>query len=198
LIAAVILAAGSSSRMGRPKPFLPFDTAGTTFLAHLANTLRLAGMAEVFVVGRSGDDALRAAASASALAYVENTAADQGQLSSVLAGLRAAEAAGAEAMLMVPVDVPRITSATVARVADAWRETRAPVVRAVWHGRHGHPVLFAREVFEALRGADPQVGARAVVRALGDRVLNVEVIDPGAVEDVDTPDDYRRVFGRVP
>jgi CTP:molybdopterin cytidylyltransferase MocA len=195
-IAGVILAAGRSSRMRQPKALLPYDETGASFLSHLAETLRSAGMAEVFVIGRADDESLRAAARAAGTVYVENRRADDGQLSSVLVGVEACEAIASEAMLVVPVDVPRISTATVARVADAWRRERPPAARAIWGGRHGHPVIFGRELFEELRRADPNVGARAVVRALGARVLNVEAADPGAVEDVDTPEDYERLFGR--
>jgi molybdenum cofactor cytidylyltransferase len=195
-VAAVILAAGRSSRMGRSKALLPFDRTGASFVAHLARTLRAGGMDEVFVVGRPGDDTLRAAAAACGAQYVENAAADDGQLSSVIAGVDAVAATPADAMLMMPVDVPRISVETVVQVADAWRRKRPPVARAVSSGVHGHPVVFARGVFDDLRRADPAVGARAVVRALGERVLNVEVADPGAIEDIDTPEDYERLFGR--
>lgn len=196
VVAGVILSAGRSSRMGRPKALLPFDAAGTTFMGHLASALRAGGVDEVVAVGRAGDGALRREAAKCAVRYATNTAADEGQLSSVLAGLAAVEERGASAMLLIPVDVPRISGATVSRVIAAWRASHAPVVRAAWQGRHGHPVLFAREVFADLHRADPDVGARAVVRALGERVVNVEVEDPGVVEDIDTPEDYRRLFGR--
>jgi molybdenum cofactor cytidylyltransferase len=72
----------------------------------------------------------------------------------------------------------------------------APIVRAVHGGRHGHPVIFKRRVFDALRAADPSVGAKEVVRSAG--IEDVEVDDPGVLTDVDTPGDYVRVFGKIP
>lgn len=62
-------------------------------------------------------------------------------------------------------------------------------------GRHGHPVLFGRALFDELRRADPDVGARAVVRAEPGRVLDVEIDAPGVLRDVDWPSDYAALFG---
>jgi CTP:molybdopterin cytidylyltransferase MocA len=56
-------------------------------------------------------------------------------------------------------------------------------------------VIFDRSVFDDLRSADPNVGAKAVFALHRDRVLNVQVDDPGAFEDIDTPEDYERVLG---
>ncbi len=71
-------------------------------------------------------------------------------------------------------------------------QSNAPVLRAVHLGRHGHPVVFKRAIFDALRHADPAVGAKAVLHAAA--VEDVEVDDPGVVDDVDTPDDYARLI----
>ena len=59
-------------------------------------------------------------------------------------------------------------------------------------------MVFSRDVFASLRHADPEVGAKAVLRARASAIVNVEVDDPGVVADVDTPEDYRALFGRDP
>jgi molybdenum cofactor cytidylyltransferase len=71
----------------------------------------------------------------------------------------------------------------------------ALVIRAVHDGRHGHPVIFRRALFDRLRQADPAVGAKAVVRAVD--VEDVEVHEPGITQDVDTPADYERLRGML-
>ncbi len=129
---------------------------------------------------------------------IEHPGWAQGQLSSLLAGLDAIDDPQLEAALVTPVDVPLVSAETVAAVIGAWRRTRAPIVRPALSlgagaSRHGHPVIFDRTVFEALRSADPNVGAKAVFARYRDRVLNVEVNDPGAFEDIDTPEDYERL-----
>ena len=124
---------------------------------------------------------------------IEHPGWTQGQLSSLLAGLEAVEDSLLEAVLVTPVDVPLVSARTVAAVIGAWRRTRAPIVRPANGARHGHPVMFDRSVFDDLRTADPNVGAKAVFALHRDRVLNVEVDDAGAFEDIDTPGDYEKL-----
>ena len=95
-----------------------------------------------------------------------NPQPDRGQLSSLLAALDVLEnEQEVQAMMVLPVDVPLISADVMRTVIAAARATTAPIVRAVHHGAHGHPVIFKRELFEELRAADPAVGAKAVVRA---------------------------------
>ena len=198
MIAAVILAAGHSSRMGRPKALLPHRDGATTFVRHAITEITSAGLPIVLVVGRRADVALEREVVASGARFVTNEQPDRGQLSSLHAALdvlRRDEPA-ADAVLVMPVDVPLVTAQTLRTVIGAARATRSRIVRAVHRGVHGHPVIFKRVLFDELRGADPTLGAKVVVRADPHRVLDVEVDDHGVVEDVDTPDDYERLFGR--
>ena len=163
----------------------------------LATALAAGGVDDVVVVGRPGDAALQAEIESLPVPvrYIANPDADAGQLSSLLAGLGAVDRPGVTAILVTPVDAPLIEPATVAALLASWRSGGAPIVRATYRGRHGHPVIFARMVFEDLRHADPSLGARAVVRAYGDRVVDLDVNDPGVLGDVDTPEDYRALGG---
>lgn len=181
--------------MGRPKALLPCGGSGLTFVARLIATLREGGVEDVLVVGRPGDAALRAEVEARGARYVENPRHEEGQLSSLLAGLDVADRPGVRAILVTPVDAPLVAAATVARLLAELHASHAPIVRAVHGGRHGHPVIFSRPVFDPLRHADPAAGARAVLQANSASVLNVEVGDAGVLADVDTPADYQRVFG---
>ncbi len=192
VIPAIVLAAGRSERMGRPKALLPCGPDGLSFVRRIATTLCQGGVVEALIVGRSDDEELRAEVERLTVParYVENPDPDRGQLSSLLAGLDAADRPGVHGILVTPVDAPLITAASVAALVARFRSGAGPIVRAVCQGRHGHPVLFGRAVFEALRHADPAVGARSVVRAYADRVVEVETGDPGVVADVDTPEDY--------
>lgn len=198
MIAGVILAAGRSARMGTAKPLLTVSV-GETFVSRLLTTLREGGVAAPLVVGRADDDLLRREVARQCGEYVVNPNADAGgQLSSLLAGLAAADRGGLRGLLVVPVDAPLLTSSTVATLLAVFDATLAPVVRPRYHGRHGHPVVFARSVFADLRRADPNLGAKAVLRAHEGSIVNVDVDDPGVVGDVDTPDSYRELFGRDP
>jgi molybdenum cofactor cytidylyltransferase len=125
---------------------------------------------------------------------IEHPGWQQGQLSSLLAGLRAIDDPLLEAAVVTLVDVPMVSPLTVAAVIGEWRRTRAPIVRPASGNRHGHPVIFDRSVFADLRSANPNVGAKAVFTIHKDRIVNVEVNDPGAFEDIDTPEDYEKVL----
>lgn len=196
MLVAIVLAAGRSSRMGRPKALLPHADGVTTFVAFAIRIARAAGVSTIVVVGRPGDDSLREEVQREGALFVVNPDPDRGPLSSLLSGLDVAERCQATAVMLMPVDVPTIRAEAVKRLVDTATASPLPIARASAAGMHGHPVIFKQAVFEELRTADESVGARAVVRRDPDRVLNVEVGDAGVTLDIDTPDDYRRAFGR--
>ena len=190
MVVGIVLAAGASSRMGRPKSLLPIGDG--LFVTRVCTTLLEAGVDDLVVVAGPEHEAIAAALAAAGLParVVENRRRDEGQLSSVLAGLAVADRPGVDAVLVHLVDVPLVRADTVRAVLDAFTRTHAAVVRPEVCGRHGHPVLFARRVFDDLRRADPAVGAKAVVRAHAEQVCDVAVDDEGACRDVNTPEEY--------
>ncbi len=196
-IAALILAAGKSERMGRPKPLLPL--AGSTFLGHLLGLVR--GAAEVgpvrVVLGAFVAE-VTAAIPLAAEELVINRDYEQGMLSSLQAGLRAVLPLAPAAVMLFPVDHPNLDPATIAAVAGAFCRGEGEIILPRHGERRGHPVLFAASLFEALLAAPPEVGARHVVRAFPEKVLELEVPDPGVLQDIDTPADYRALTGREP
>jgi CTP:molybdopterin cytidylyltransferase MocA len=207
MIAAVVLAAGLSSRMGKLKATLPIDPHrpdGDTFLTRILRTFGSAGLSElVVVVGHKADTVVDSVTQRQLQPrFVLNPDYAAGQLSSLLCGLRAVDRPGVEAMLMTLVDVPLFQPATVRAVVDRYVATGAPIVRPVADdngikgAKHGHPVLIARALFPELSAADPSVGAKPIVRRHVSEAGSVEVDDPGAFLDIDTPADYERIFGR--
>jgi molybdenum cofactor cytidylyltransferase len=196
VIAAVVLAAGMSSRMGRDKALLRVP-GGSWFLSQLASTLRAGGCTEVVAVVGAAEDAIRAAVEREAIPVrlVRNPDPARGQLSSLHAAMDWVAGSAPRALLVVPVDLPLVAPHTVGRVIAAWARSGAPIVRPSWRGRHGHPVLFDAQLLPELRAADLSAGARTVVRAHALEACDVEVDDPGAFDDIDTPGDYRRIFG---
>jgi molybdenum cofactor cytidylyltransferase len=182
--------------MGSPKAALRTPD-GDTFIAHIVTTLRRAGVADLVIVsGRHHDAVLDALASdrQSAPRIVRNLDPSRGQLSSLLAGMDAVVTPHTEAVLMTLVDVPLVRVSTVIAVIDAWRRSRAAIVRPAIGDRHGHPVIFDRRVLDEIRGAPLDAGAKSVVRAHEHEILNVPVDDEGCVQDVDTPSDYDRLL----
>ena len=198
MIAGIVLAAGRSSRMGAPKALLAASDTDT-FLSRLVATLRAGGVPDPMVVARDDDEPVRAEAGRCGARVIVNPRADEGgQLSSILAGLTTVDHARVRALVVMPVDAPLVKPQTIAELLAAFDATLAPVVRPCHGGRHGHPVLFSRAVFDELRRADPSLGAKAVLRAHAAAILNLEVDDPGVLGDIDTPDSYRAAFGRDP
>ena len=199
MLAAIILAAGDSRRMGTPKALLP-DPDGRPFVARLVRSFSAAGIDEIVVVTGVMHvaivDAIVTDAPPARPLCVRNPDPSRGQLSSLWAGLEAAIRSDTEGVLVTPVDIPMIRTATIRQVVDAWVRTHAPIVRPVVGERHGHPVLFDRVTFEALREAPLTEGARVVVHANADRVVNVAVDDEGCLVDIDTPADYEAVIGK--
>lgn len=202
MIPAILLAGGASSRMGRPKALLPIGPHGQPFLEHVARVLLEGGVEDVIAVLGAGADAVRGAIQPERLPirFVDNPDYRMGQLSSLLAGLRVADRPGVRAVLVTLVDVPLIAPSTVRAVLSGYRGSggRATIVRPSRAGRHGHPVIFDRTLFDELRRASPAEGAKAVIRAHSAELLDVEVSDEGASIDIDTPEDYERFIGPFP
>ena len=195
VIPAIVLAAGRSSRMGRAKATLPAG-GGHTFLTRIVQTFLDAGVDDVIVVVGHDAEAIASRFSGSGLParFVVNRDYDRGQLSSLLAGLDVLDRPGVAAVLLTLVDVPLVSAATVRAVIEAYRRTRAPIVRPTSGDRHGHPLLIDRSLFDALRAADPAAGAKPVVRAHASAAGDVAIDDEGAFTDVDTEEDYRKTI----
>jgi CTP:molybdopterin cytidylyltransferase MocA len=184
LIGAVVLAAGASSRMGRPKAAMTVGREGPSFLEAILATLDAAGVAVVRVVVRPGE-------AREAVRDVVNPNPTAGMLSSVQCGIRALPP-GLAAVFVWPVDHPLVDKATVLAMIAAFRTGGAPIVVPACDGRRGHPVLVSARVLPELFTVDASLGAAAVVHAHADRV-ELAVEDRGVLSDVDTPGDYERL-----
>jgi molybdenum cofactor cytidylyltransferase len=182
--AGLVLAAGKSSRMGTPKPLLELE--GEPFIGAAVRALREGGC-RVVVAVVAGEDAADAARSAGAL--ITEGAPDGEQIESLRQGLDAL-GPDIDAVVVLPVDQPRVAASTVRALLDAWRRDPTALVRPVHDGRPGHPTVFPSRSWGALRDPALTEGARSVVEA--ERVLDVVVNDPGVLIDIDTPEDYRR------
>lgn len=193
MIAGIVLAAGRSRRMGRPKAFLALG--GRSFLERAVAALRGGGCDPVVVVaGPRGDavaDEVALAAERLGARVARNPDAESPQVASLRAGL-AALGTEAEAAVVTPVDVPRVDAETVRALAAAFARTGAPVAQPFDGVRHGHPVLFARAVWPELMADPLPEGARTVIHAHAAERAEVRV--PALPADVDTPEDYRRLL----
>jgi CTP:molybdopterin cytidylyltransferase MocA len=194
-LASIVLAAGASSRMGRPKMLLP--DGGRTLLAAAVAPHLEAGIGRVVVV--LGKDAAEVARRAGLpgdprLEVVLNRRWRDGMSSSLRRGLL--RCSGADAVLIALGDQPGVTADRIARIAAAWGPGVPLVVPRTSPSRAGHPVLFARCLWEDLRALRGDVGAREVVRRNLARAVRVDV---PPLADVDDEADYRRhLEGRGP
>ena len=217
MIEAIVLAAGESRRMGMLKPLLRFGE--TTFLEQIVGVLRQCNVGGITVVLGSQAEAIRASTDLSGVNVVINRDYRDGQLSSLIAGLRnrgegvppllfsrrqdaagtqGQDALATEAILLCLVDNPFLSTDVVGRIITAFRESHKPIVIPVFNGRRGHPALFAEAVFDELLNAPANEGARHVVNADRTRVVEVPVSDSAILARIDTPEDYALYFGMAP
>ncbi len=189
-VVALILAAGESTRMGRPKPLLPW--AGTTLLAWQVDQMREAGAQEVIVVLGYQADAILTAIPPTARAVV-NDGYPEGRASSLRLG---AEALGSETecVLILGVDQPR-PAWLARRLVEAWRRSRAAVVVPAHHGRRGHPVLVDRALVGELRDArEETLGLRAILERHERETIVLEAPNDVANIDLNTPGEYEKAI----
>lgn len=198
VLAAVVLAGGDSARMGTPKALLTAPD-GQSFVVRIVRAFAEAGIGTVAVVTGSAHDGIVQAFEGARLGVVprvvRNLDPSRGQLSSLWTGMDAVLGDDVDGLLVTLVDVPMLSAATISAVVDAWRRSGAPIVRPAVGEHHGHPVLFDRSLFDELRQAPLDAGAKAVVRRHEARILNVAPPDQGCLEDIDTPEDYRALVG---
>jgi molybdenum cofactor cytidylyltransferase len=200
--AAVILAAGSSSRMGRDKALLSwgngtFLTAAIDCLSPFVNT--------VIVVAGENANLIRAAVKLRGAMMAANPHPERGQFSSMRTGLQAALNLGSDSAIVALVDRPPATSATVETLINHFSsQKRMAKDRAKWaiipeyEGRHGHPIVIAREMIDCFLEADANSSGREVEHTHQIRLQYVAVDDPNVVANVNTPEEYERLCASIP
>lgn len=181
--------------MGGPKALLPFDQG--TFLGQVCRLFERPGIAGVVAVLGAFAERVKATAGIPAEATLAvNERWREGMLTSIWAGLDAAEALSAEAVLVHPVDNPFVARATIDAVVAAM-EGGAPIAVPSHSGRRGHPAGFARSCWPALRAAPLEGGARTVLATAPHLVVHVPAGEDCLV-DLDSPQDLASARHRLP
>ncbi len=186
---AILTAAGESTRMGRPKPLLPW--CGATLVECQVSALADAGAAHVVVVVGHEADAVIPYVVHPRASYVVNPDFLSGKATSVKAGLRAV-GEGADAVLLLAVDQPR-PATVISRVIEAHLDAGALITSPRFEGGGGHPLIFAASLRAELEVISEETeGVREVFQAHRREVNKVPIDDPVIRLDLNTPEDYER------
>jgi molybdenum cofactor cytidylyltransferase len=189
-IAAIVLAAGRSQRMGQPKMLLPWGD--TTVIGQVVRTLAKAGLGEIVVVTGGARQQVEAALQDHPARLVYNPRYEEDQMAlSLKAGL-ASLSAGVEAALVALGDQPQMQQKVVSQVVQDFHESRAPLVFPSYHLRRGHPWIIARSLWGELLDREPPRTLRDLLRPYGNQIRYVAVQDDSILRDLDTPADYQK------
>jgi molybdenum cofactor cytidylyltransferase len=190
-VAGLVLAAGGSSRLGRPKQLLPYN--GGTLLDHAVGTARACGFDQLLVAIGGGADKIRERVDLSGAEVVVNRGFGAGCSSSIAVAMAALDPRATELALLLG-DQPGVTAATVRTLLAA--RGAAPIAVCRYDDGRGHPFAFGSEVFGDLRSLHGDKAVWKMLEQRGDAVAEVPMA--GAVPlDVDTWDDYEAVLDTI-
>jgi|ERR1700693_4282746 len=199
MLAAVILAAGESRRMGAPKALLPYR--GGTFLSHLIEITRHPQIALTRIVVGAHREEIERAAARPPDEIIFNRDWPKGQLSSIQAAIRCLHENSLEGtmdgILLCPVDHPLVSANLVALLIEQFYSSGKLIVVPKHAGRRGHPMIFSSALYAELLAAPADVGARAVVWAHASEVLEVPVEEEGVVLNLNDPATLERAMGKL-
>lgn len=190
-IEGIVLAAGMSRRLGRPKQLLEIE--GKPLIVHVVERALASRLDAVTVILGHEADRIRAAISDYDVAVSVNPDYAAGQSTSLIAGVDAL-VAGTDAIVVLLADQPGISVATIDALIDQRRRTRSPIVMTAYGDVRSHPVLFGAETFAELRAITGDRGARDVIRAYGERVETVPDPRTSPPPDLDTEAAYLAVL----
>ena len=205
-ICGVILAAGSSTRMGRDKALLPWPPvaegtpAANTFLGATIDLLQAYSDLVIVVAGKN-EAVIEPVAYAHGAFIAVNRQPERGQFSSLQVGMHEVLNRGRDAALIALIDHPPVLPGTVRILRNAFLNSGPEVWAVVPEVRrgeqlvHGHPILVGREMIEAFLRAPADATARDVEHRYQQHIQYIPVEDARVAANVDTPEDYERLFG---
>jgi molybdenum cofactor cytidylyltransferase len=191
MLAAVILSGGASTRMGTPKALLPYR--GETFLQHLLRVTDHTRIGARRVVLGADALAIQAALHLQPDEIVINQEWSKGQLSSIQAALKNLPP-DTDGMLLCLIDHPFVSAKLIDELIGHFYSSRKRIVLPIYNGRRGHPVIFASSLYDELLAAPLETGARAVVWAHHEDVLEMPTVEEGCVLNLNDRDDMARAI----
>ena len=197
-VAAIILAAGRSRRMGKFKPLLPFGRQ--TVIESCVSNIRAAGIEEIAVVVGHRAGEIRQILNSASVKFVTNQNPDADMSASIELGV-AVISPTARALLITPVDHPAVPPSIIESMIESWR-TGAQLIQPQFHEKGGHPVLIDLTHRHELMNLNPEAGLRGFFANHRQEALRLSVDSPFVAQDMDTWDDYLRLheaaFGHKP
>jgi molybdenum cofactor cytidylyltransferase len=187
---AVVLAAGSSTRMGTVKQLLPLDSR--PLLEHVLDNVRQSPVGEIILVLGHAVDAIRQKLELRDVKVVFNGNYREGMGSSLKLGLSSVDSRS-EAALIVLADQPFVRAATFDRLFAEHARTKAQIVIPTYRGFRGNPVLLDRSVFSEVMGLTGDIGCRAIFGDHLEGIVKLPVDDPGILLDLDQKSDYEKL-----
>jgi molybdenum cofactor cytidylyltransferase len=188
-IAAIVLAAGMSSRMGSPKPLLP--VGGRAMLERVLETLNTSrAVSPITVVTGHAAEQLEPIIAQQHASAVHNPDYAQGEmLSSIKTGLQSLPTS-VEAAIIVLCDQPLVRADTIQAITQQWLRRRPRIMLPTYHGKRGHPVLLSATGFSEIISLPPQATLKTYTSAYASEAVELPVEDDAVVRDIDTPADY--------
>lgn len=193
MLAAAILAAGESSRMGQPKALLPYQ--GVTFVEHLMEATKHARIGARKIILGAGAAEIRAKLHMDPEAILLNEDWRRGPLTSIQTAIRHFTTVATDGLLVCPVDHPLISQHLISLLIEKFDASGKSIIIPTYGGRRGHPVIFRANLYQELLEASVEVGARQVVWAHAEDVAHVPTEEEGVVLNLNKPDTLRQAFG---
>ena len=189
-VTGIILAAGTSSRLGQPKQLLTYK--GKTLLNWVIEAAVESSLAQVILVLGHKAAEIQKTIDYPNISIIYNAQYDQGQSSSIRHGIKAFDPSVDAAMFLLG-DQPLIKTATIDALINSYAKKQSMIIAPTFKGKRGNPVLFDRRLFPQLETLPGDSGGRVLFDEYADQIFLVEVNDPGILIDVDSFEDYEKL-----
>jgi len=192
MIAAVLLAAGKSERMGKFKQLLPIG--GKTFVEACADNLLASMATEVIVVTGHNEAGVRAALGNRPVRIINNPDYESGMGSSVRRGVESVPVA-ASGILIALADQPLVGPDVLNQIISEYEGNAATILIPTYRGKKGHPIILNTTIKEEILSMDPAIGLKQITQAHSKHITYVEVSSDSVLVDFDLPDDLEQLSG---
>jgi len=189
----LLLAAGSSSRMGQPKMLLDFN--GKTLLQHIIDEVKQLNDVSLLVITGCYHDLLKEILQAQQISFIQNEQWEVGMGTSIQKGIIYLQehSSDTDNVMILVCDQPYISSGLLQQMIDAKQSTGKGIAACTYHGITGTPVLFDKKYFNQLTMLQGLYGAKKIIQQFTDDITPINF--PAGAIDIDTPDDYNKLKG---